>query len=169
MRLSISRTGSAGVDLEPPTARRSAQLVFEDQLDTGLPDLVVELVGLGAFSGLAGERDVSVLPLTIDLLVRPFPLSSRNRADIAEQVRGETPVWVAPHGPFKYLDAGELVGSLGQENEQFGVDVDRHRDALEWPVGRVLVLGPDVLDLGEATRAADRNGGRRRGRRARQR
>ena len=132
------------VDLQHTGPGNTAQLELEDPLDTGLPDLAVQLVGLG------------VLRLGIEIGVRLFLLRSSDRSHVTQKVRGEAPVGIAADCSLLHTDAGKLVRTLPEKHHELGVDVDRNRNPVERPVAGISDLSGDRRHLARPAGAADR-------------
>ena len=131
------------VHLEHANAGDSPQLVLEDALHSGLPDLVSGLVRLGTGVG-------RIQPGALGLV-----LGLGERTHIAEQMGGHLAVRVAANGALLHRHSGEQVGPLAQVHQQVGVDVEGHGNLVE---GTELQAGQPVLHvahLGETARAAD--------------
>ena len=136
---------AAVVDLEVADPGDPPQDVLEDALHAGLPDLVAQLVEL-RIGGVA-----------VDAFVGHLELVERDRADIAEQVRGQAAERIAAHGARDHLDTGELIGPFAHEDEEVGVDVDRDGNHVEGPVLLAVHLAADRVDLRQPPRPADRH------------
>ena len=133
--LDLANDAEARVDLEPTRTRDTPELALENPLDASLPDLVVELVGLG------------VLRFGGNLSPFLLPFGAVYRADVAQEVGGQRTVRIRPDRAFDNLDPRKLVRPFADEDEQFRVHVNRYGNAFVGTVGLVIKFVRDRFDL----------------------